>query len=240
MEISEKSIQQYLVDTSHYVPDYVSEIPENSAIQYVINRELSRYYFCIQDILNQFNIDTATWGLKIYENKYGLPYNSNLNYEDRRKLIKAKMRSHEIANTDNIIKICELFADNPKVKRHDSEGYFEVLLETQDSFSNFTDSLIQLIDDFKPAHLGQKLILMTKHEFTNLSYLGSAILSKTHHILSSDLADNYSLESTNNLVAGLFNTSKYVLTNDLSYHMETKANANQASANLSTSHYILR
>ena len=40
MEISEKSIQQYLVDTSHYVPDYVSEIPENSAIQYVINLSL--------------------------------------------------------------------------------------------------------------------------------------------------------------------------------------------------------
>jgi len=141
MEISEESIQQYLVDTSHYVPDYVSKIPENAAIQYVVNRELARYYFCIQDILNQFNVDTATWGLKIYENKYGLPYNSNLSYEDRRKLIKAKMRSHEIANTDNIIKICELFADNPKVKRHDSEGYFEVLLETQGSFSNFTDSL---------------------------------------------------------------------------------------------------
>lgn len=39
---------------------------------------------------NQFFVETATWGLRFHEEKWGLPIRENLSYEERRKLIYQK------------------------------------------------------------------------------------------------------------------------------------------------------
>ncbi len=46
----------------------------------------------INDIIDQLYVDTATWGLIFWEIDYGLEYNPELVYEERRSRIKAAIR----------------------------------------------------------------------------------------------------------------------------------------------------
>ena len=59
----------YFVDLTKYVPDYVVELQEMEALYYVEGLELGLLKWEIEDVLKQFNIDTATWGLRLYEDK---------------------------------------------------------------------------------------------------------------------------------------------------------------------------
>jgi len=61
----------------------------------------------IADIINQFNVSTATYALARYEKEYGLAISPNISYDERRSRIKAKMRSIGAVNEamiKNIIK----------------------------------------------------------------------------------------------------------------------------------------
>ena len=55
----------------------------------VIGREIDAYQKIIEELPYQFFIDTATWGLRYHEIKYGLTVREDLSYEERRARIKA-------------------------------------------------------------------------------------------------------------------------------------------------------
>lgn len=46
----------------------------------------------IEDLKKQLNIDTATWGLRIYEKELGIKTNLNKPLEERRSVVKSKWR----------------------------------------------------------------------------------------------------------------------------------------------------
>ena len=60
-------------------------------LQNSASKELGRLYYHLEDLINQLFIDTATWGLSIYEKELGLITNRSLPYEERREIIKAKL-----------------------------------------------------------------------------------------------------------------------------------------------------
>lgn len=56
----------------------------------VMGRELDLATMHIEELPYQMFIDTATWGLKYHEIKYGLPVREDLSYEERRRLLREK------------------------------------------------------------------------------------------------------------------------------------------------------
>lgn len=56
----------------------------------VIGRELDGHRVNLEDLANQFFPETATWGLKYHEIKWGLPVREELPYEKRRQLVMEK------------------------------------------------------------------------------------------------------------------------------------------------------
>lgn len=54
--------------------------------------EFDKLALNIEDLEKQLNIDTATWGLEIYEKELGIKTDSNKPLEDRRSVIKSKWR----------------------------------------------------------------------------------------------------------------------------------------------------
>ena len=56
----------------------------------VMGRELDLATVHIEELPYQMFIDTATWGLKYHEIKYGLPVREDLSYEERRRLLREK------------------------------------------------------------------------------------------------------------------------------------------------------
>ncbi len=58
-----------------------------------LGREVDTAEKLVDELPYQFFIDTATWGLRYHELKYGLPVREDLSYEKRRALIKLKRDS---------------------------------------------------------------------------------------------------------------------------------------------------
>lgn len=58
-----------------------------------LGREVDTAEKIVDELPYQFFIDTATWGLRYHELKYGLPVREDLSYEERRALIKLKRDS---------------------------------------------------------------------------------------------------------------------------------------------------
>ena len=107
----------------------------------------------VENTLNQFYVDSATFGLNYWEKMLGISKN-NFDTQTRRENIKAKMRSRGTTTLSVIKNICEAY----------SYGEVEVIVNHSDySFIvNFVGSigvpkafaeLDKTIEEIKPAHL---------------------------------------------------------------------------------------
>lgn len=108
---------------------------------------------CIESTLNQFYVDSATFGLNYWEKMLGISKNNN-DIQTRRENIKAKMRSRGTTSIEVIKNICEAY----------SNGIVEIIVNHSDySFViDFVGSigvpkafaeLDKTIEEIKPCHL---------------------------------------------------------------------------------------
>ena len=108
----------------------------------------------VEETLNQFYVDSATWGLDKWEVMLGISKN-NFDIDTRRENIKAKMRSRGTTTIAVIKNICEAY----------SNGIVEIIVNYEDcSFIiDFVGSigvpkafaeLDKTIEEIKPCHLG--------------------------------------------------------------------------------------
>lgn len=107
----------------------------------------------VDNTLNQFFVDSATYGLDKWEAMLGISKNNN-DIQTRRENIKAKMRSRGTTSIEVIKNICEAY----------SYGQVEIIVNHSDySFTiNFIgsigvpkafDELDKTIEEIKPCHL---------------------------------------------------------------------------------------
>ena len=155
INISEEVFEQQYLILTKYVPNYLTEIPEIDAIYRAQSRELARLNYEIQDVLNQFNVDTATWGLILHEIKYGIKYNPSLEYKDRREIIKSAMRGRGTTDTYMIKNTAEAFSGGEvDIERHDDDSYFNTIFVGTKGVPANMDAFINMLETIKPAHLG--------------------------------------------------------------------------------------
>ena len=90
-----------------HMPRYYKNAISIKDITRPIDLENENQEILIADVINQFNVSTATYALVKYEEEYGLAISPNITTEERRSRIRAKMRSTGVVNETmikNIIK----------------------------------------------------------------------------------------------------------------------------------------
>ena len=121
----------------------------------------------VENTLNQFYVDSATYGLNYWEKMLGISKNA-FDYVTKRENIKAKMRARGTSSINTIKNICEAY----------SYGEVEIIVNHADySFEiNFIGSigvpkafaeLDKTIEEIKPAHLAHSY----KFRYNNHEYL---------------------------------------------------------------------
>lgn len=75
-----------------YLPKYYEELRESKNIITVEAAEFEGLNADIKDVLDQFFVDTATWGLSEWERIAGITYDTGRSDSSRRDYIKAKLR----------------------------------------------------------------------------------------------------------------------------------------------------
>lgn len=167
-------LEKYKVDLTKYVPPFVSQIPEMKASYDVQGTELGSLLYYADDVKNQLHIDTATWGLIYWEERYGIETNLSLSYEQRREIVKAKKNGQGTTSIAMIKRVAENFSGGEvNVIEHDDDYYFTIQFVGVKGIPRNMQAFINMLDDIKPAHLEFDF----KYTYTSWDYLDSKHLS---------------------------------------------------------------
>ena len=126
-----------------YVPQHVLESKIFNINYEVQQVEMDSYDKSIIDLLNQCYVDTATWGLKFWEEFLGIITDESKAVDYRRSAIKAKLRGTGTITVKLIENVAESF----------QPFTFEVKFVGSRGIPPNLDDLKNAINEIKPAHL---------------------------------------------------------------------------------------
>ena len=108
---------------------------------------------CVENTLNQFYVDSATYGLDYWEMMLGISKN-NFDIETRRENIKAKMRSRGTTSVSVIKNICEAYSNGEVdiIVNHNDYSFVIDFVGSIGIPKAFAE-LDKTIEEIKPCHL---------------------------------------------------------------------------------------
>ena len=145
-------------------------------IQNALNIEADSINNIVENTLNQFFVNSATYGLDNWESMLGISKN-NFDIQTRRENIKAKMRTRGATSISVIKNICEAYSNGEVEVVVNHEDYsFIIKFVGSIGIPQAFEELDKTIENIKPCHLAHS------YEFT---YNAHNRLSKfTHEELS--------------------------------------------------------
>lgn len=132
----------------------------------IMGLEMDEAKQIIEELPYQAFPETATWGLRYHEQKYGLPVREGLPYEERRRLIYSKRDERAPMNPYHMEVILENISGR-KAHVDDESGpvnTFTVTLEAGDNVVNVA-ALIKKLKEIKQSHVAFTM------KFTSLAKL---------------------------------------------------------------------
>ena len=122
-------------------------------IQDSLNVESNSINDEVDNILNQFFVDSATFGLDYWEKMLGISKNS-FDIDTRRENIKAKMRSRGTTTVSVIKNICAAYSNGTVeiIVNHSDYSFVIDFIDTIGIPKAF-DELDKAINEIKPCHL---------------------------------------------------------------------------------------
>lgn len=145
---------KYFVDLTTYVPAFLSEIKELKQIYEIEGVELGSLKHETEDLLEQFFIHTATWGLVHWEQEYGIETNLEQSIETRREVILAKMRGAGTATKQMLKKTAEAFSGGEvEILEENGKYSFIVKFIGVKGVPRNMQAFIDMLEEMKPAHL---------------------------------------------------------------------------------------
>lgn len=159
-----------------YLPPYERKSEVFKEVMNAEQIEFNKLGLDLEDLNKQFFVDTATWGLAIYEKELGLPIRPNKSLEERRSIIKAKWRGTGKVDAEMIKAIVEAFTKS-KVSVS-FNGRINIIFNNEKVIKLNISDMYNAIDEVKPAHLdydftsqySKELQLQTNQETYPISY----------------------------------------------------------------------
>lgn len=137
-----------------YLPRYYSD---SKIVNNLIAREAAEIQTAtdeIADVLNQFFIDTATWGLAYWERICGIKTDLTKPYADRRAVIKSKLRGIGTVTVDLIKTVADSYTNGQVQVTEDNANYTVIVKFTsQYGIPPNLDDCKNALREIIPAHL---------------------------------------------------------------------------------------
>lgn len=114
-------------DMLDYLPRYYTESHIVRNLTARESEELDNFHAQVKDVLRQFFIDTATWGLARWEEICGIAVNETKPVEQRRSVIKSKLRGAGTVTLEVIKNVVDSF-ENGLVAIEENFANYEVII----------------------------------------------------------------------------------------------------------------
>lgn len=150
-----------MVDILAYLPKFLQKSPLFKGTNDADNREHETIRLDLQDLLNQFSIKSATWGLERWEDLVGIKTDTTKSLESRRGAVIAKLQNPESATETFLTNLINRYiADKAGyIISYPSEYRIEVLYHGGQVLDY--ENLRKSINTYIPAHIGYKLVTIT-------------------------------------------------------------------------------
>lgn len=148
-----------------YVPPYYNELLESSELLSAEDAEFARLNASIDDLLLQFNVSTATWGLREWERICGIATDTSKPLGDRRSNIKARLRGAGAVTAPHIKSVADSYYGG-ETEIIEKFPTYTIVIKFTSSYgvpSNLTD-LQEVLREIIPAHLA------IEYEFKFVTY----------------------------------------------------------------------
>ncbi|MEC1716592.1 putative phage tail protein [Schinkia azotoformans] len=157
-KVTDEDLESYRPNLLNYLPPLYRDILEMEKLQNSLSIELGNLYFSKSDIEDQLFIESATWGLTFWERVFGIQSNLSLSYEERREIIKAKIRGYGTV-TKTMIKEVALAFTNAEVDviEHPESYSFVVKFIGIKGIPKNMAGFLEIIEIIKPAHLSYSI-----------------------------------------------------------------------------------
>lgn len=114
---------------------------------------------CVLDWLEQLIIDTATWGLKYWEQAYGITPQSTDTVEERRGSVKAKMRSPQTVTAAMLENLINSYINGQSVvtelpRQHKVQIRFNGDYGVPSNMASLTAALLEVL----PSHVAYEYL----------------------------------------------------------------------------------
>lgn len=140
----------------------------------VMGMEMDDAKTLFEELKRQAFVDSATWGLCYWEEKYGLAGNESLSVEERRKRVKEQQQLRYSMNPERMKQVAELACGKEVEVSEPGPYVFRLTVIIRGSDSNFNEEkLREKIRQIKPAHLACQIV--TERPVTGAVYIGAAM-----------------------------------------------------------------
>lgn len=157
---------------------------EVNELQNAFDVLLSAAHLDKDDFLAQSQLQSATWGLSMWETAYGIAVDILKSYDDRRSAIMSKMRSTGTTTTDMIKNVAESFSNGlVDILEYPSEYRFEVKFTGTLGIPPNMSDLTVAIDEIKPAHLAYAYVYIYRTHAQLTSYTHTQLAAYQHETL---------------------------------------------------------
>lgn len=166
----EEQVEISAPELMKYLPDYYENSHVMKEFQKSLAQELGALKYGKDEVLRQFFLETATWGLDIWEQELGLTTDLSKTYVTRREIISAKIKGTGTTTKEKIIKTAAVFSGGEvDVVEYPSEYRFEVHFVGTKGIPPNMPGFIQMLEEIKPAHLTYTF----KYNYTVWNTVGS-------------------------------------------------------------------
>lgn len=165
-----------------YMPSYYKDSKVFANFLKAFTNEINANNYAITDLENQLFVDTATWGLDIWERELNIYTDLSKPYIDRREFIKSRLRGSGTC-TIQMIKNTALAYTNAEIEVIENNANYSFIIKFigVKGVPRDINAFNKTIDTIKPGHLAYTV------EYTYNTY--DFLKTKTHDFLKTKTHD---------------------------------------------------
>ena len=139
-----------------YLPELYQSSGEVRSFQEAWQPEIEMVWQARDELLTQLDPNTATWGLRYWEDALGLAVDDSIPYDLRRRRVIARLRGMGTTTVERLQTVLETFCPGCDISivEHFGEYLVEIRLVITDCGMDDPDGLKAMLRLIMPAHLG--------------------------------------------------------------------------------------
>ena len=201
-------MRQAAINIQRYLPEFLAKDKTFKATNDADSREHNTIRIDLQELLDQFFIISATYGLADWEDMVGIETDPTLDLDARRQAVVAKLQNPESVTETFLTNLVNRYIADRQgtILSYPQEYRIEILYHGGQVLDY--GKLRGAISTYIPAHIGYKLVTITQ---ANLEFHGAGLVRSYKKELV-DMKTGYSLEANKTtLYAAGFVSHQYKL-----------------------------